>query len=79
MFTGKTNDMARISTDAKGNRTIQFVGGDGKRRSIRLGKLPKKPTQAIKTKVEALNAAQIARISIDKETADWIGGRITPR
>ena len=29
--------MASISTDAKGNRKIQFVNGDGKRKSVYLG------------------------------------------
>ena len=29
--------MASLSTDANGNRTIQFIGRDKKRRSIRLG------------------------------------------
>ncbi len=65
--------MASISKDQNGNRAIQFVAGDGKRRTIRLGKTPQKAAQAIKSKVEALNAALIAQISIDKETADWLG------
>lgn len=65
--------MASISTDKSGNRAIQFVAGDGKRRSIRLGKLPLKAVREIKTKVEALNAASIAKISIDRETAEWLG------
>lgn len=67
--------MASISKDPNGNRTIQFIAGDGKRRSIRLGKLPVKATNEIKTKVEALNAASIAGIGWDKETAEWVGGR----
>ena len=65
--------MASISTDGNGNRTIQFVAGDGKRRSIRLGKLPLKAVREIKTKVEALSGAGIAKISIDRETSEWLG------
>ena len=67
--------MASISSDKKGNRTIQFVAGDGKRRSIRLGKLPLKAVREIKTKIESLNAAAVAGIGWDKETAEWVGGR----
>ena len=67
--------MASISTNNQtGHRRILFIGADGKRRQIHLGKLPKKAVESIKTKVEALNAASIAKISIDKETADWLGG-----
>jgi hypothetical protein len=62
--------MASISRDKNGNRTIQFVAGDRKRRSIRLGKLPLRAVNEIKTKVEALNAASIAGIAWDKETAE---------
>ncbi len=65
--------MASISTDKRGNRTIQFVAGDRLRRSIRLGKLPIKVANTIKARVEALNAAAIAKISIDRETAEWVG------
>ena len=64
--------MASISRDKNGNRTIQFVGGDKKRRSIRLGKTPAKAADAIKAKVESLNAAVIAGISWDGQTADWV-------
>lgn len=65
--------MASISSDSNGNRTIQFVAGDRKRRSIRLGKLPKKSAEVIKAKIEALNAAVISKTSWDVETAEWVG------
>jgi len=67
--------MASVSRDKNGNRTIQFVAGDRKRRSIRLGKMNQKAVDAIKAKVEALNAAAVAGISWDRETADWVAGR----
>jgi integrase len=67
--------VASISKDAKGLRRILFVGADGKRGAVYLGKMPQKAAEAIKTKIEAIVAAQIAGISIDKETAEWIGGR----
>lgn len=65
--------MASISSDKNGNRTIQFVAGDRKRRSIRLGAMPKKDANTIKAKIEALNAAAIAQTSWDAETAAWVG------
>lgn len=65
--------MASISKDSRGNGTIQFVAGDRKRRSIRLGKMNAKAAAAVKAKVEALSAAAIARVSWDNETADWVG------
>lgn len=65
--------MASLSKDKSGNRTIQFVAGDRKRRSIRLGKIPQKDANNIKTKVEALDAAAILQTSWDAETAAWVG------
>ena len=67
--------MASISTDSKGNRTIQFVGPDRKRRSIRLGKMPLKLVREIKLKVEVLNYVAITGHSVDAETARWVSDR----
>ncbi len=64
--------MASISTDSSGNRRIQFVDGDGGRKSIYLGKLAMKATLAIKAKVEAVLSATTAKVSIDTETSRWI-------
>lgn len=64
--------MASISKDSKGNRTIQFVAGDRKRRSVRLGKMNAKATATVKAKIEALNAAAISQTSWDPETAAWV-------
>jgi len=52
--------MASISKEPNGRRTIQFVGADGKRRSIRLGKVSKHTAQGIKVKVEALVEASFS-------------------
>ena len=41
--------MASISKDKNGNRTIQFVAGDRKRRTIRLGKVTAKTAEGIKS------------------------------
>lgn len=67
--------MASISHEKNGRRTIQFVGADGKRRSIRLGKVPQRTAEMVKVRVEALNAAAIAGHAIDDETARWLADR----
>ncbi len=63
--------MASLS-NAAGNRTVQFVGTDGKRRSLRLGKVPKKAAEAVKLKVEHLAAAAASRMPLDPDTAAWV-------
>ena len=67
--------MASISTDSKGNRTIQFVGPDRKRRSVRLGKASLRVAESIKVRVEALNIANITGHPVDVETARWVSER----
>ncbi len=65
--------MASISTDANGNRKIQFVNGDGKRKSVYLGKTSKVDCKEICSKIEALLAAQLSRRSLASEVAEWVG------
>ena len=65
--------MASISKDPSGNRTIQFVGADGKRRSIRLGKVNAKQAESLKLKVETLAASVATKLPLDSETAAWLG------
>ena len=65
--------MASISTDGKtGNRTIQFVGRDRKRRSIRLGGVTKKQAESIRSRVESLHAASIAGLAWDADLSAWV-------
>jgi integrase len=64
--------MASISRDANGRRTIQFVGADGKRRSIRLGKVSQKTAEQVQSKVEKLNAAILSGFAPDDDTARWL-------
>ena len=64
--------MASIGNDPGGRRRILFVGMDGKRHTIRLGKMPKRSAEDVKRRVEALIAAQISRSPIDAETARWL-------
>jgi integrase len=65
--------MASISTDKKGLRRILFVGGDGRRRTIRLGRVPIKTARTIQTHVENLAAAALGRNAPDPETSAWVG------
>lgn len=69
---GKNRIMASISTDSRGNRRILFVDQDGKRKPIRLGKLPMKATEVIKIRVENLVAAKIGGGGWDADTARWV-------
>jgi integrase len=66
--------MASISRDPSGNTTIQFVGNDGRRRSIRVGKMTQPAADTFKGKVEALVAAKAANLAIDGDTARWLAG-----
>src|SRR5262245_16521341 len=65
--------MASISRDDNGRRTIQFVSGDGKRKSIRLGKVSQREAEETKLRIERLVTAQTANVSVDGETARWLG------
>ena len=64
--------MASISKEKNGRRTIQFVGTDGKRRSIRLGKTSQRMAEAVKVRVEHLAAASVTGHALDSETARWV-------
>jgi integrase len=66
--------MASITAEPNGRRTIQFVGKDAKRRSIRLGKCPQKTAEAVKVRIEQLNAAVIASHAVDPDTSRWLAG-----
>lgn len=66
--------MASISKEPDGRKVIQFVGKDGKRRSIRLGKCDKNTAAAVKVKVERLVTASITDHAWDNETAEWVKG-----
>lgn len=64
--------MASIGSDPNGLKRILFVGKDGKRRTIRLGKASMKQAEAVKVKVESLVTAALLTGSMDDETARWI-------
>jgi integrase len=66
--------MATIGKDHGGRRRILFVGVDGKRYTVRLGKCPQKTAEAVKVKIESLVAAALTAQSPDSETAVWVAG-----
>lgn len=74
--------MASIATDSSGRKRILFVGKDGRRKAIYLGKLNVKAATAVKFRVEQLNAAQISGHAVDDDTARWlstIGDELTDK
>ena len=66
--------MASISRQPNGRRTVQFMAPDGKRRSIRLGKVTQRIAETVKLRVELLVAAKLTGHAIDDETARWLAG-----
>ncbi len=64
--------MASITTQRNGRRIIQFVGKDGKRRSLRLGKVSMRQAESVKVKVEDLVAGSITNHAISGDTAHWL-------
>ena len=63
--------MASISTDSAGNRTIQFVGIDRKRRSLRLGRVSMKAAEKFRDRVEDLNSARLFHSAPPEYVASW--------
>ena len=64
--------MASVTREKNGRRTIQFIGADGKRRSIRLGKVSQRQAEAVKLRVEQLAAADISGHAPEAETSRWV-------
>jgi integrase len=67
--------MASVISDPNGRKRIQFVAGDGSRRTIRLGKATSRQAEAVKVKVEQLVLAATGVTGVvDDETANWLTG-----
>jgi len=64
--------MASVVNDPNGRRRIQFVSPDGKRKTIRLGKIDRKSAESICRHVEALLAAKISGQPVPRDTAVWL-------
>ena len=50
--------MASLCNDPNGHRRILFIDGHGDRRTIRLGKTPKKVAESFLVNIEAILAAR---------------------
>jgi len=64
--------MASVIDDPNGRRRIQFVAPDGKRKTIRLGKIDRKTAESICRHVEALLTAKIGGQPFPQGTAVWL-------
>src|SRR5687767_10740729 len=66
--------MASLAKERGGRRRILFKAPDGKRRTIRLGKLPLKQARLIHGHIESLLAAKIDGSAPAAETSRWLAG-----
>ena len=65
--------MASISTNQKsGTRRIQFILPGEKRKAIRLGRVPLRVAESVKTRIELLVVAKVTHAAIDGATAQWL-------
>jgi len=64
--------MASITKLKNGRKCIQFVSKDGKRKSIRLGKLSMRDAVTVKAKIEHLVAATIQKTAVENNVLDWV-------
>jgi len=74
--------MASITRESNARKTIQFVGADGKRRSLRLGKCSIRTADAVRVRVESIVSALLSHSALDDETARWVSSldqRMTAR
>lgn len=64
--------MASIVKQATGRREVQFMGIDGKRRTIRLGRVDQKVADTVRVRVEELLSAKATGESVSPQTAHWL-------
>jgi len=66
--------MASIARDKNGNRRILFVAPDGKRPTIRLGKVSQRTAEGIKYRVEQLLESLKFNRSMEADLIQWVMG-----
>jgi len=67
--------MASVISDRNGRKRIQFVSGDGTRKTIRLGKATTRQAEAFKVRVEQLVLAATGAVGVvDEDTIHWLAG-----
>ena len=64
--------MASISRDKNGHRRILFVAPDGKRPTIRLGKVSQRTAEGVKYRVEQLLEAIMFKRSMEADLVQWV-------
>ncbi|MCX7402279.1 MAG: tyrosine-type recombinase/integrase [Planctomycetia bacterium] len=70
--------MASIGRDQNGNRRILFCAPDGKRKTIRLGKVSQRLAEGIKLRVEQLLEAKQLSRPMEGELSQWVSN-LEPR
>jgi integrase len=70
--------MASLSNDRNGTRRIQFIGPDGGRRAVRLGRVPTKTAEAVLRRVEEIIACRIAGTAESPDLAAWLASVPAP-
>jgi integrase len=64
--------MASISESASGLKRLMFTDGQGRRRTLHLGRVNKRVCEKYRTCIESMLASKAARVSLDIETAKWV-------
>lgn len=64
--------MARIIKQPNGGKYIQFEGIDGKKRSLRLGKVPTPVAEQVRVKVDRMLACLSLALPFDSEIEHWV-------
>ena len=64
--------MASITRFKDGKRIIQFISPDGRRKTVRLGRVSLRVAEFLKSRVESLVSASISGCSLDAETGRWL-------
>ncbi len=64
--------MASITKQSNGYREVQFVGNDGKRRTIRLGKVDQKTAELVRVRIEELSSVRITGEAASTSTSQWL-------
>jgi integrase len=64
--------MASITRFKDGNRIIQFIAADGKRKTVRLGPVSQRVAEFVKVRLESLISTSITGCSLDPEASRWI-------
>ena len=67
--------MASVINDPNGRKRLQFIGAEGARRTIRLGKATIRQAEAVKFRVEQLVLASTGATGVvDEDTIRWLAG-----